>query len=88
MFKAMKSLDKVNESAPAKLLARRRVALKRVSQLGQIQELRDEDMYDESEPSMESPDVAPRSPEPAKGPLATDTVDGSELSEASKTEEE
>ena len=42
--------------------------MKRLSQLRQIEELRDEEMYEDSE-SLESPDVAPKSPEPAKEPI-------------------
>ena len=49
----MKNLDERNESAPEKFLQRRK-ALK-LSQLKEIEELKDSEMYEESAESIESP---------------------------------
>ena len=49
----MKNLDERNESAPDKFLERRK-ALK-LSQLKEIEELKDSEMYEESAESIESP---------------------------------
>ena len=66
LFKAMKNLDKINESAPEKMLERRRTSLK-LNQQRQIsfEELKDDDIYEESESDQISPTVLPVPSEPS-----------------------